>query len=135
MDTTLALDISTRVYGGARQSDSCVVHFSHRILPLRDVIAEKVRAEVARAADEGTMPLSTRYLVDEDLASVRGGALPRWQARVRPEHEIERALDAFRRGRYFVIVDGERVDDLDTIMTLQPRTTIHFLRVLPLVGG
>ena len=133
MDTTLALDVSTRVYGGARQSDRCVVHFSHRILPLRDVIAEKVRAEVARAATERTMPLSTRYLVDEDLASLRGGALPHWQPRVRPEHEIERALDAFRQGRY--IVDGERVDDLDTVITLQPRTTIDFLRVLPLVGG
>ena len=135
MDTTLALDVSTRVYGGARQSDRCVVHFSHRILPLRDVIAEKVRAEVARAAAERTMQLSTRYLVEEDLASIRGGALPQRQPRVRPEHEIERALDAFRQGRYVVIVDGERVDDLDTVITLQPRTTIDFLRVLPLVGG
>ncbi len=98
------------------------------------MIAEKVRAEIARAAAEQTMPLSTRYLVEEDLAMVRGGAMP-YAPRVRPEHEIERALDAFRRGRYFVIVDGERVDDLDTVLTLQPRTTIHFLRVLPLVGG
>ena len=81
------------------------------------------------------MLLSTRYLVDENLASLRGGALPQWQQRVRPEHEIERALDAFRQGRYFVIVDGEHVDDLDTVITLQPRTTIDFLRVLPLVGG
>ncbi len=135
MDTTLALDVSTRVYGGARQSDRCVVHFSHRILPLRDVIAEKVRAEVARAAEEQTMPLSTRYLVEEDLATVRGGAMLFAPPRVRPEHEIERALDAFRQGRYFVIVDGERVDNLDTVLTLQPRTTIDFLRVLPLVGG
>ncbi len=135
MDTTLALDISTRVYGGARQSDSCVVHFSHRILPLREVIAEKVRAEVARAAAERTLPLSTRYLVEEDPAGIRGGAMPPAPPSVRPEHEIERALDAFRRGRYFVIVDGERVDDLDTVLTLQSRTTIHFLRVVPLVGG
>jgi hypothetical protein len=134
MDTTLALDISTRVYGGARQSDTCVVHFSHRILPLRDVIAEKVRAEVARAAVERTMPLSTRYLVEEDLATVRGGATP-YAPRIRPEHEIESALDAFRQGHYFVIVDGERVDDLDTAITLQPRTMIDFLRVLPLIGG
>ena len=135
MDTTLALDVSTRVYGGARQSDRCIVHFSHHILPLQDVIAEKVRAEVARAAAERTMPFSTRYLVEEDFATVRGGATPQWQPRVQPEHEIERALDAFRHGRYFVIVDGERVDNLDTVLTLQPRTTIDFLRVLPLVGG
>ncbi len=91
MDTTLALDVATRIYGGARQSDSCVVHFSHRILPLRDVIAEKVRAEIARAAAEQTMPLSTRYLVEEDLATVRGGAMPYAPPRVRPEHEPARA--------------------------------------------
>ncbi len=52
-----------------------------------------------------------------------------------PAREIARALDAFGRGRYFVVVDGSRRTDLDEVITLTAETKIQFVRVLPLVGG
>lgn len=136
MESALALDISTRVYGGDNRRESCVVLFFRRRLSLREIIAEKVRAEVERAKAKQVEYLSTRYLTDEDLSWARGGARPRTERQaVSVEREIERALEAFAERRYFVMIDGRRLSDLEEMVTLTPETKIQFVRILPLVGG
>src|SRR5512142_632821 len=125
----LALDVPTRVYGADGHRESCIVLFFRRKLPLRDVIAEKVRAEVEKANAARGESQSVRYLTDEDLSWARGGAT---KAPGKPDaaREIARALDAFQKGRYFVVVDGSRRGDLDEVITLTADTKIQFVRVL-----
>ena len=140
MASVLELEVATRVYGGDNPRETTLVAFPHPQLPLREVIALKVQAEVERRQrqrdGQGQVSLSLRYLTDEDLAWARGGAIKRPQARpVSAAAEVERALDAFAQRRFFVLVDGTRVSDLEELLSLTPETKLQFVRLLPLVGG
>lgn len=135
MAIALKLDLSTRLYGVDNHDESCVVLFFRRRLPLRDIIGEKVLAEVAKAREKQVHYVSTRYLTDEDLSWVKDGALKPTPREIDPERETEKALEAFRKQRYFVFVDGSRRDDLDEMIPLTAETKIQFVRVMPLVGG
>ena len=133
----IELDVTTQVYGADQRRDSCLVAFPKSTLPLRDIIALKARAEIDRAerSQEAEHALSMRYLIDEDLAWARGGAAKPNARVVDTRQEIERALSSFTEGRYFVVVDGRRRDNLDEAIELAPTTTIKFIRILPLRGG
>jgi len=136
----LELEIATRVYGNGNPKENCIVPFPRPRLLLRELIAQKVRAEVERVRQKndpiGPLPLSLRYLTDEDVAFATHGAMGH-RARRAPsaDAEIERALTAFREGRLFIMVDRNRIDDLDAVIELSPKTKIQFIRILPLVGG
>ncbi|MHB1132337.1 MAG: hypothetical protein ACYC4L_08120 [Chloroflexota bacterium] len=140
MPAVLELEIATRVYGGDNPRDTTVVAFPRPRLPLREVITLKVLAEVERRQrqreGQGPLPLSLRYLTDEDLAWARGGAVQQPRPRqISAAAETERALTAFEERRFFVLVNGARVADLDEMLTLTPETKLQFVRILPLVGG
>lgn len=135
MEGALALDVSTRLYGGEDRRESCVVLFFRRKLPLREIIAEKVRTEVEKANRNRKEYASTRYLTDEDLSWARGGAMKAPKLKIDPEQEIQRACEAFMERRYFIYIDGTRRGDLEEIITLTPETKIQFVRIMPLVGG
>jgi hypothetical protein len=48
---------------------------------------------------------------------------------------IAEALQSFDTNGFFVIVDGQQVCDLDTMLRLGPKSEVKFLRLVPLVGG
>jgi hypothetical protein len=136
----LKLEVFTRLYGGDQHEEKMLVAFPRPVLPLREIIALKVRAEVERAEREreakGQLPLSLRYLTDEDLAWARAGAVkPRQPAPPDAQAEVEKALAAFRQQRFFVVLNGSRVADLDELVELDPQSKLQFVRLLPLVGG
>lgn len=51
------------------------------------------------------------------------------------EGAIAEALQSFDTNGFFVIVDGQQVCDLDTMIRLTPKSEVRFLRLAPLVGG
>jgi hypothetical protein len=51
------------------------------------------------------------------------------------EEQEKHALEAFRRNRFFLLVDNRQVTDVEEKITLRPETEISFLRLIPLAGG
>jgi len=49
--------------------------------------------------------------------------------------ECERAVSAFSSNGFFLLVDGNQVDDLDEEITIKSHTEVQFLRLTPLIGG
>ncbi|WP_173080905.1 hypothetical protein [Phytohabitans rumicis] len=49
--------------------------------------------------------------------------------------EYERALDAFRRNGFVVLVGGHQVTELEHEVELSAGTEVTFLKLIPLVGG
>lgn len=139
MSEILELDVPTRVYGHGNPQEPCVVAFPEPRLSLRGIIALKVQAEVEKAnrsRQQQPLPLSVRYLTDEELLPNHGGTVEPARRREIDRHaEVAKALKAFRERRYFVVLDGHRLEDLDGVITLTPATKLQFIRVLPLVGG
>jgi hypothetical protein len=73
---------------------------------VRELLSHKVEQEVAEHAAQGT--------ADDKLVAT------------------ERVPAA---GDYMVVIDNQRITDLDTVVTLRPDARIEFIRILPLVGG
>lgn len=55
--------------------------------------------------------------------------------RVDAEAQFHKAVEAFERRAFIVLVDDEQVDRLETVLNVTSRTRVTFLKLVPLVGG
>ena len=65
------------------------------------------------------------------LVQPEGGPKRRvaWQA------QFDKAVGAFERRAFIVLVDDEQVDSLETVLSVKTGTRVTFLKLVPLVGG
>lgn len=75
--------------------------------------------EIQTGLEKGKFTPSTRDVIQE----------------VDVQAAIDNALLAFEDGFYFVFLDGEKLERLETSITLYDHSHILFLRLVPLVGG
>lgn len=105
-------------------------------ITLRDLIRTRVREEVARYNAEAGGTGIFRGLVMPDGArpSPLGFRMPE-RRRIDWEQQAGKALEAFTRNGFFVLVAGRQVSDPDATLELTPDTDIRFIRLVQLVGG
>jgi hypothetical protein len=101
--------------------------FEERIT-LREVIRRRIFQEVAE--HNAKRPEAFRGLVQPDAARRSQGT-----GLVDAEEQFDRAVKAFGRNGFLVLVDDRQVEDLDAELDLGTRTEISFLKLIPLVGG
>jgi hypothetical protein len=101
-------------------------------LPLREVIRRRVFREVAEhnAGRSGEFRGLVRPSETERALNGHRAHRP-----VDPHRQYERAVAAFGRNGFIVLVDDRQVDDLDAPVELRTGTEITFLRLVALVGG
>jgi hypothetical protein len=101
---------------------------------LRDLIRTRVRDEVARY-NAAPQPIFRGLVMPEDgVPTEEGFRLPRKRP-LRWEQQADRAIDAFGRNGFFVLVDDRQVTDLDEELELTADSDIRFVRLVQLVGG
>jgi hypothetical protein len=111
-----------------------VVGFPADQITVRELIRGRVEQEVAEHnARQGE---HFAGLVQPSAAEVtlNGYRVPRGRT-IDAAEQVKRALDAFRRNGFLLLVDDQQVDQLDAIVVLRPATVITFLKLVPLVGG
>ncbi len=112
---------------------------------IRRTVEEQVRDLMVRRrldALQAQQALARQFLSDEEVSNqARRGAVRYPPARsagvpqISPQAEVQKALAAFERGTYMVMIDGKRRERLDEQITFAPETRVTFLRVMPLAGG
>ena len=135
MSETLTVEMTTRTFGlgAGRATAPTLVALPERTLAARALIAEYVRAEVAKTEQRRTASLALHYMLSQDI---RQDPLPSSIPHaLDAESEVRRAWQALAERRYMLVVDGVAVDDLDTLLTITERSRVSFVRLLPLVGG
>jgi hypothetical protein len=101
---------------------------------LRELSRRRVFQEVAERNARGAVVV--RGLVQPTEAERELNCAPaRRHRRLDPEEQSARALEAFRRNGFVVLIDDRQVDDLDEPVALSAGTQVTFLRLVPLVGG
>ena len=103
-------------------------------ITLRDLIRTRVREEVARY-NAAPRELFAGLVMPEGAEPGREGFAmprPRW---VDWEKQADRAVQAFGRNGFFVLVDDHQVTDLDEELELTADSDIRFVRLVQLVGG
>jgi hypothetical protein len=131
----MQITVTTIIFGlptGQRTSHVCLT-LPTTTLPVRELIAHKVRQEVEECLAHQRPGLSGEYLTPEALlrtagptASVIPGAVA---------DEITRAQQAFAARAYMIVVDNRRIWTPDEELTLHSRAQVEFIKILPLVGG
>jgi hypothetical protein len=109
-------------------------------LSLRSLLTHIVFAEVsafeARQSEQRLLrilsPEQIQLGVEQGKVDLGGSELDR---KVEAQAAVEVALQAFEDGLYFVFVDDNQIEDLNTTVVLKPASQLLFLRLVPLVGG
>ncbi|MFI6332340.1 hypothetical protein ACIBBG_29020 [Micromonospora chersina] len=103
-------------------------------LPLREVIRRRVFQEVAEHNARRSGEFRGLVRPSETERGLNG---PRGHEhrRVDPHRQYDRAVEAFGRNAFVVLVDDRQVEDLDVQVEVRAGTEITFLRLVPLVGG
>ncbi|MDV6376538.1 hypothetical protein [Deinococcus arenicola] len=107
---------------------------------LRSLIGHLVHQEVAAYHERQESVGLLRVLTEQDLsdgaATGRISVAPQERGgTVTSEDATRTALTAFGDGLYYVFVDDEQIESLDTALTLRPDSTLLLLRLTALAGG
>ncbi|NGO80815.1 hypothetical protein G6045_34930 [Streptomyces sp. YC504] len=110
------------------------IEITEERLTLREVIRRRVFQEVAEyhAASPGVF----RGLVQPtDTERTLNGYALRTPRRIDPERQFERAVEAFGRNGFLVLIGDRQVEELDEEIELRLGVEVTFLKLVPLVGG
>ncbi|NYF57942.1 hypothetical protein HDA35_003773 [Micromonospora purpureochromogenes] len=117
-----------------REPDAWHLEIFEERLPLREVIRRRVFQEVA---GHNARRLGEFRGLVQPTETERGfnGTRMDEHRQVDPHRQYGRAVEAFGRNYFIVLVDDRQVEDLDAQVELRTGTEITFLRLVPLVGG
>lgn len=104
------------------------------VVTARELIRERVRQEVEEY--NARRPEFFRGLVQPTDAerTLNGFKLKKLRA-LDWREQYDRAVEAFHRNGFILLVDDRQVEDLDALIEAKPQTNVTFLKLIPLVGG
>jgi hypothetical protein len=146
------VQVQSRIVGAAKTDDtpsSIVLDLLNETLTVAELIEQTVEEQIRDLlinrkldAEQAQRILNRQYLTEADVrqqaetgavrtSSAKAARIPK----IDTAGEVAKALDAFKRQTYMVVVDGQQAENLDDLLTLKPTSKVTFLRLTPLVGG
>jgi len=131
----IALNITDETTFGAPQPTfSLTLDFPKNQISVRELIEARIREEVENY--NLRQPEVFNMLVQPALAErVLNGFRLREKKRLDARAQYEKAIRAFERNGFIILVDEIQAESLDQIIEITPETSITFLKLVPLVGG
>ena len=114
------------------------LEFQDERITVRDLIRERVYQEVRdynfRSRREGGLLFRGLVQPTDAERSLNGFKVPKnrdidWEA------QFARAVDAFGRNGFFILIDDCQAETLDQTIVISPSTHVSFVKLTPLVGG
>ena len=110
------------------------VHVSGEKISVRELIRQRVTQEAQEFNNR--QPAVFRMLVQpNDTERTLNGFKFHRPRLIDPNTQYEKAIEAFERNGFIVLVDNYQVQELDDEIALHPETSVTFLKLVPLVGG
>ena len=103
-------------------------------LTLRDLIQQRIRQEVEEF-NRNPSDVFCGLIQPTDTERVLNGYRLKTRRQLSWESQYEKALEAFKHNGFFVIIDGQQFETLDEVLPLRETSEVHFLKLVPLVGG
>jgi hypothetical protein len=117
-----------------RNGQTFTLSFPAERLTVRELIRSRVYQEVEAYNSQQTEYFRGLVQPSEAEQTINGYKLLQGR-QINGEAQFDKALQAFQRNGFLLLVDDRQLDDLDEIIELQPETEISFLKLIPLVGG
>jgi hypothetical protein len=103
-------------------------------LTVRELIRSRIEQEVAAYNERQGEYFHGLVQPSAAEQTLNGYRMTRSQ-RIDPADQVERALSAFERNGFVILIDDRQVERLDDHVALAPATVVTFLKLVPLVGG
>ena len=100
----------------------------------RELIASRVEEEVRRFNAQATEVFHGLVQPSGSERLLNGYKL-RTPRRIQPRPQVERALNAFTRNGFFLLVNDRQIENLDEEIAIGLNTQVAFVKLVPLVGG
>ncbi|HEX8273609.1 MAG TPA: hypothetical protein VF615_13310 [Longimicrobiaceae bacterium] len=116
------------------RTPACTLDF----LSERVTVRELVRARVWQEVQDYNLRLPELFqglVQPTDTERTLNGFRLRTRRRIDWEAQAARALEAFERNGFMVLVDDRQAESLDEEIVIRLDTTVSFLKLVPLVGG
>src|SRR5262245_23130568 len=117
-----------------RNGQTFTLYFPAERLTARELIRSRVYQEVEAYNSQQTEYFRGLVQPSEAEQTINGYKLRKGR-QINGEAQFDKALQAFQRNGFLLLVDDRQLDDLDEVIELQPETKISFLKLIPLVGG
>lgn len=129
----LTLQVHDETVSGAK-TPAIELEFANGTITARELIASRVEEEVRRFNAQQSEVFQGLVQPSESEQTLNGYKL-RTRRAIAATPQVERALDAFARNGFFLLVDERQIESLDERITIGLNTQVSFVKLLPLVGG
>jgi hypothetical protein len=103
-------------------------------MSVRELLAARVRREVeAFNANPGPVFAGLVQPTDAEI-EINGYRLGR-RRQLDADRQVAAACAAFERGGFLLLVGDEQLESLDDRFVVEPDLEIHFVKLVPLIGG
>lgn len=110
------------------------INFTSPTITLRELIRQRIREEVEEFNRKQT-DVFLGLIEPTDAERVLNGYRLRKPRQIGWEDQCEKAVEGFRKNAFFVIINGRQVEELDEPISIVEPCEVHFLKLIPLVGG
>jgi hypothetical protein len=116
------------------KAEALTLEFLDERVTVRELIRSRVYQEVTEY--NARMPDHFRGLVQPtDAERVLNGYRLRQRRKIDWQEQYRRAIEAFQRNGFLILVDDQQVANLDQVVDLKHNSAVTFLKLVPLVGG
>ena len=119
---------------GQRQTRTWTLEFLDETITAREFIRRRVYEEVLEYNTKN-IEVYRGLVQPTDTERALNTTKPRERRKIDWEAQYERALEAFERNGFVMLVNDTQVETLDEQVELREGTTITFLKLVALVGG
>lgn len=142
----LKIEIRSRIVGATHpdeQPSNRLIELLTQTLTVRELITAAVEEHMQELLIHRRIDAeAAQRLLERHYSTTVGeanDAQPESQTKpvsgIKTSVHIRKALHAFTKGTYLILIDGQQMESLDDIVTLTPTSKVAFVRLTPLVGG
>lgn len=133
MNATLTVRDET-TFGFNADGYDFTISLPAEVFTARELIRERVRQEV-EAYNAHQTGYFRGLVQPTDAERTLNGFRLRKLRTLDWREQYDRAVEAFHRNGFVLLVDDRQVEELDAFIEARPQTTVTFLKLIPLVGG
>jgi len=143
------IEVKCRIVGREDGLDSVLLDIATERIIVAELIRRTVEEQISTMLLNKQMEreavqraLARQYLTQEEIdTQARQGSvrvpsrLPSAVPEIDPGLEVQRALDAFTRHKFYIFIQDRQVNSLEEELSFTEQNSVTFLRLMPLVGG
>lgn len=119
---------------GSDEDHFLTLTFPQSFVTPREIIRERVLAEV-RSHNEKRSDVFRGLVQPVGAERILNGYKMREWKKIDENEQYSKAIEAFARNGFVMLVDGLQIETLDEQIEIEPNMDVSFLKLVPLVGG